>query len=318
MRKLLTVSTLVLIILLVQVAPSYALTCTAQASGDWDSAATWSGCGGGPPGPNDDVVIPAPYNVSTNSFSFPIIRGVGTTTRIENGGILLNSSTFVSLGTVINRGTISANSNFSISGGVLNNFGTITSNLELVNSGTINNYGTISTTRFLNWRGVINNICMGIITGAPVDNSFGGIVNTLPCSATTTSTSSGSAIDPSTIPPDDRLNYGRGDKSVGIGYARSNNGITVYGINPDSTGYLAVHVAPENLPSCDMPPTENQLLASSGDGKYTIWLLTTCEYQINMGPDAEGKVFVMTWQGVPLIKESIKYYDFNMFDVLGG
>ena len=135
----------------------------------------------------------------------------------------------------------------------------------------------------------------------------------VPCPTQEDITSSGPVIDLATIPPDDRLNYGQGDSSFGIAYARPDNGITVYGINPDSTGYLATNVPPTDLPTCDPRPYQNELLARSADGKYTIWLLTTCEFQVNMGPDEEGKVHVITWHGIPPIKESIKFDDFNVF-----
>ncbi len=130
--------------------------------------------------------------------------------------------------------------------------------------------------------------------------------------------STGPFVDPSTIPPDDRLNYGKGDVTNGIVYARTNNGITIYGINEFGEGFLGANVPFDELPNCDPAPSENQLLASSADGKYSIWLLTTCEYQVNMGPDAEGKVQVIIWQGIPMDKDSVTYYEFNVFDILGG
>ncbi len=144
------------------------------------------------------------------------------------------------------------------------------------------------------------------------------VTGSAPVVETVNNTPTGPVIDPSTIPPDDRLNYGRGDSHIGILYARSDNGITIYGVDANSNGFLAVHVAPEDLPDCDPAPSENQLLASSADGMYQIWLLTTCEFQANIGPDAEGKVQVITWRGVPAIKESVTSYDFNVFEVLGG
>ena len=151
-----------------------------------------------------------------------------------------------------------------------------------------------------------------------LDGDFGTGTPAVVQPSVNTNVATGPFIDPSTIPPDDRINYGHGDAHIGIVYARSDNGITIYGVDADSKGFLAVHVAPEDLPDCDPAPSENQLLASSADGKYTVWLLTTCEYQANIGPDAEGKVQVVTWRGVPAIKESVSSYDFNVFEVLGG
>ncbi len=299
MRKYLIILTFVLSLLFIQLAPSYAATCTAQATSNWETAATWTGCGGGTPLPGDDVVIPSGFTVTIN---FGVLN-LGTTT-IDNGGTLVIASAgFINLVTLTNNGTI-------INHALIDNFSLID------NYGTIVNNGTFSNSA------ILNHYCLSDFSGNAVING-GGVINILPCISnaptdTTSPSQVGPAIDPSMIPPDDRLNYGKGDVSHGIVYARSDNGITIYGINPDSTGYLAVHVAPEDLPTCDPTPSENQLLASSADGKYTVWLLATCEFQVNMGPDAEGKVQVITWRGVPAIKESVTSYDFNVFEVLGG
>jgi hypothetical protein len=50
----------------VPMTPVYAATCTSQATGDWNAAGTWSGCGGGVPQNGDDVVIAAGHTVTLN------------------------------------------------------------------------------------------------------------------------------------------------------------------------------------------------------------------------------------------------------------
>jgi hypothetical protein len=60
--------------------------------------------------------------------------------------------------------------------------------------------------------------------------------------------------------------------------------------------------------------TENILLAESDDGEYTLWYLTTGEYQINSKPDKEGKVEVLIYDNFPPTKVYRK--DFNVYDIL--
>lgn len=59
--------------------------------------------------------------------------------------------------------------------------------------------------------------------------------------------------------------------------------------------------------------TENILLAESEDGLYTLWYLTTGEYQINSKPDKEGKVEVLIYDTFPPTKTYRK--DFNVYNV---
>ena len=46
-------------------------------------------------------------------------------------------------------------------------------------------------------------------------------------------------------------------------------------------------------------PEENLLIAQSEDGTVALYKLTTGEYQVNAGPDADGYVYVLIWTGIP-------------------
>ncbi len=86
--------------------------------------------------------------------------------------------------------------------------------------------------------------------------------------------------------------------TVGAVYA-DEDGVTVYAIDDKSVGKLALFVSAEELEALPENPDENLLVAQSEDGKFTLYKLTTGEYQVNMGPDAEGKTQVIIFDALP-------------------
>ena len=105
------------------------------------------------------------------------------------------------------------------------------------------------------------------------------------------------------IPPDSRINWKKGD-SMGVIYA-GGNGISVYAVNGSNANVVA-SISADQVP-VDCPP-ENTLLASSADGRFAIFKLSSCEYQVNMGPDGSGKVFVTVFTGLP--PTNIYHYEY--------
>lgn len=73
-------------------------------------------------------------------------------------------------------------------------------------------------------------------------------------------------------------------------------GLHVYGINEASDGWLAFTVALNVL--SEPPPAENTLIVTAGN--LSLYRLTTGEWQINAAPDAEGKEYVLIWEGCSL------------------
>ncbi len=67
----------------------------------------------------------------------------------------------------------------------------------------------------------------------------------------------------------------------------------------DGAGHLLIDVSADVL--ADLPdfPAENTLIAQSEDGSVALYKLTTGEYQVNAGPDADGFVYVLIWTGFP-------------------
>jgi hypothetical protein len=76
--------------------------------------------------------------------------------------------------------------------------------------------------------------------------------------------------------------------------------------------FLSISAA--ELAEFDPTPDENFLVASSGDGFVSFYILTTGEYQINIGPDASGKVYVVIFTGLP--PTDVYRHDFNVNDIL--
>lgn len=86
------------------------------------------------------------------------------------------------------------------------------------------------------------------------------------------------------------------------------NGIFVYDIDNTSRGKLVVSFLLRDLPPFPYTPPQNTLLAASADGHFAIYLLVSGEFQVNIGPDAEGKVYVTVFRGAPA--GQIHHYDF--------
>lgn len=108
---------------------------------------------------------------------------------------------------------------------------------------------------------------------------------------------------------DDRIGHLGGDAAV---YVRDTS-IVVYGIDNQSGGHPVVEV---DIAGLDVPaqPLVNTLIASSEDGLYQVYILTTGEYQVNIGPDAEGEVRVLIFRGLVNPQPTAYQYNFNIYD----
>jgi len=92
-------------------------------------------------------------------------------------------------------------------------------------------------------------------------------------------------------------------------------GLVIWGINPVGEGYLAFAVPSDVLAELPDHPDEAILIDSTDDGLYAFYQLTTGEYQLNIGPDFEGKVQVVIFDGIP--PTTVYRRDFNIYDILG-
>jgi len=106
---------------------------------------------------------------------------------------------------------------------------------------------------------------------------------------------------------DTRLNRYHGDLVSALYSASDSDGnptIRVYDINADSSGALRGDYAYALFqPYLNNPPSVNTYLGTLG--RTRLYALTSGEFQINVGPDAEGKIHEVILNGIPPV--SIKF-----------
>ncbi|MBZ0285633.1 MAG: hypothetical protein K8L97_33185 [Anaerolineae bacterium] len=97
--------------------------------------------------------------------------------------------------------------------------------------------------------------------------------------------------------PDGRLNYNHCDKIAIYAVPDGESyGMRIYVVEPDGIGKLALTVSARDLALLTKQPDH---IGTSADGKVIVYRLTSGEYQVNYGPDTEGKVFEFTFDGLP-------------------
>ena len=96
-------------------------------------------------------------------------------------------------------------------------------------------------------------------------------------------------------PGDDRINR-QAYATASIYCDADNSRVLVLGISPTVIGNELLSVPYASLPAT--PTDSNVLIAQNGNVGF--YRLTTGEYQVNAGPDAEGKTYVVIWNGCPM------------------
>jgi hypothetical protein len=98
--------------------------------------------------------------------------------------------------------------------------------------------------------------------------------------------------------------------------ANGDPALHIYEINDESEGEFALAITLDDIaPYIDNPPAANTEIKSSASGKVTLYVLTTGELQINIGPDADGNVHVVIFSGLP--PTNVYGYSFNVNDIVG-
>ncbi len=112
------------------------------------------------------------------------------------------------------------------------------------------------------------------------------------------------AAGPAERPPDDRLNWRGGDMYVTL-YLRNDAAgapvLHLYCVNEHSQGYLGAVWGADELAVPASLPTSNLLIASVDSCKVPVnlYLLTTGEWALHIGPNATGDVQALIWRGLP-------------------
>lgn len=97
--------------------------------------------------------------------------------------------------------------------------------------------------------------------------------------------------------------------TFGAAYINS-DGAFVYRIGEDSKGYLMASITPEDVEGLPERPEENIPLSVSADNRFAIYKLTSGEYQINIGPDDEGKVEVIVFSDFSETDDTVRRSEF--------
>jgi hypothetical protein len=111
--------------------------------------------------------------------------------------------------------------------------------------------------------------------------------------------------------PDDRLNWKHGD-DYAVLYARNdaqgNPILHIYCIDEKGNGSLGYILTQEMFDRAPAKPSSNTKVGETDACRVPVkfYVLTTGEYQINIGPNAEGKVEVIVFTGLP--PANIHYY----------
>ena len=107
-------------------------------------------------------------------------------------------------------------------------------------------------------------------------------------------------VNPSSLPDiTSETGISAGASELAIYSSDSGDGLDLYGINDENDGFYLGTVTQDMIaPYADHPPEENTLIESFGDN-VNVYVLTTGEIQINVGPNEEGKTFVYIFDGIP-------------------
>jgi hypothetical protein len=167
------------------------------------------------------------------------------------------------------------------------------------------------------WTATIYDVVTSVDPGTTMQERLESVMS-FPVIGTTT-------FDPATYAPacaalpfiGDSLNA-NGKLEAQIFNAEDDNGdpiLHIYEINDEGEGEFSFAITQDDLaPFLDNPPANNTEIKSSASGKVTLYVLDTGEFQINIGPDEEGNVYVTIFTGLP--PTIISSYTFNVYDIL--
>lgn len=75
--------------------------------------------------------------------------------------------------------------------------------------------------------------------------------------------------------------------------------IDLWHLDENGVGQPLLYISKDQLLALPDHPTENLLFASTPDSLVNVYKLTTGEYQLNIGPLAEGKVYTTIFDAIP-------------------
>ena len=256
------------------------------------------------------------FNTGTLSINNSTING---NTADYGGGIGTSGTSTLT----INNSSISDNTASNQGGGIAN-FGTLTMGGSCISGNTtgagqdvqhddlyhqLNNAAN-------NWWGAADGPSGA---GPGSGDSVNGDVNYTPfltapppaCSMAGGGTSGNASLP---TPPDDRINWQHGDTDAVVYPAQDDAGnpaLHVYCLDAAGNAFLGLNVTQDDIDAYPAQPDTNVEVARNDDCPVSFHILTTGEYQVNIGPDAEGQVREVIFTGLP--PSDVYFDDFNVY-----
>lgn len=116
--------------------------------------------------------------------------------------------------------------------------------------------------------------------------------------------------------PDDRINWKHGDNTAILYPRKDAEGkpvLQLYCMSPDGKGTLGDIITQDMFDKAPAKPAVNTKVHETNVCRVpvTFYVLTTGEYQVNIGPDIEGKTHEIIFTGLPPSK--VYFKDFNLY-----
>jgi hypothetical protein len=93
---------------------------------------------------------------------------------------------------------------------------------------------------------------------------------------------------------------------------RADGSIAIVSLGQDGRTPVALTLSPEDIARFDSNPSTNTKIGETADGYVSVFRLTTGEFQANIGPDAEGKIYAYIFTVAP--PDCVRRYEFSISD----
>jgi hypothetical protein len=150
----------------------------------------------------------------------------------------------------------------------------------------------------------------GTLFTEAVGGNLGVMAGGTTLSVTSQTSSLALAVAPRSVTVTGRCDDGRINLqpwSAATIYCSAENGITIWQLKNGKSGQVLNATAAE-LAALPAKPASNTLIKQVGD--IALYKLTTGEYQLNVGPDFEGKTQVFIWRGC--LRDTLYFHELKV------
>ncbi|MBA3871154.1 MAG: hypothetical protein H0X30_18585 [Anaerolineae bacterium] len=93
---------------------------------------------------------------------------------------------------------------------------------------------------------------------------------------------------------------------------KSDGSLNIISLGANGLSTVVLDISASQLAKLPDKPGKNTKIGATSDNYVQVFKLTTGEYQANIGPDAEGKIFVYVFSIVP--EDCISRYEYSTSD----